>query len=218
MTICTLTQTSTTKKIVTALILYVGGTFTTTAFAQSPPAYYRVTNLADGDHLNVRAQPNADSEDIGDLAAGSSPYEIIETDASGQWGKILWLEGTGWVALRYMEPISVERLAKTQVPVGLTCVGTEPFWTIELKTQQSAVISTPEATLPLSVINAKTSLNQSSFPVAIELTSANTSATTILRRGSCADGMSEITYGWNASVIMQPNFKLLSGCCVLRTE
>ena len=218
MKICHLTQTNSRKQIAAVLVLFVIGLFSNLSIAQSAPAYYRVADLENGDHLNVRAKPEASSDDIGDLAGGSRPYEIIETDSTGKWGKILWLEGTGWVALKYMVPISVELLAKTQVPVGLTCVGTEPFWTIELKTQQSAVISTTDATLPLSVSSAKTSLNQARFPVAIELTSANTTATTVLRRGSCADGMSEITYGWTASVIMQPNFKLLSGCCVLRTE
>jgi len=184
--------------------------------ALSQPAYYQVADLVDSDHVNVRAEPTADSADLGDIAAGSKPYEIIETDESGNWGRILWLEGSGWVALRFMEPIQVEQLAKTAVPVGLVCAGTEPFWTLELQSQQTALFTTSESNNSLSVTSAESSRNQSTYPVAVELQSESYSAISVLRRSQCADGMSDISYSWAVDVVMQPELQLLSGCCFLR--
>ena len=186
------------------------------ALSQPQTGYYQVADLIDSNHVNVRAEPTADSEDLGDIASGSKPYEIIETDPSGDWGRILWLEATGWVALRFMEPIQVEQLAKTEVPVGLVCAGTEPFWTFEIQSQQSALLTTSESTQSLSVTNAESSRNYAAFPAAVELQSDNYSAVSVLRRSQCADGMSEINYSWTVDIVKQPELEVLSGCCFLR--
>jgi len=115
-----------------------------------------------------------------------------------------------------MEPIQVEQLAKTAVPVGLVCAGTEPFWTLELQSQQTALFTTSESNNSLSVTSAESSRNQSTYPVAVELQSENYSAISVLRRSQCADGMSDISYSWAIDVVMQPELQLLSGCCFLR--
>lgn len=187
-----------------------------TAIAQDQPTYYQVANLESGDHLNVRAAPTSASEDIGDLASDSKTYEILETDSSGAWGRILWLEGSGWVALRYMKPVNIPLLANTLVPVGLTCVGAEPFWTLEIKSQKVGVISTPEETKPMTIVNTTSSRNGRHFPIAVELQTNSNTAIATLRRSQCSDGMSGLSYQWAADIIVNPQFTLLSGCCSLR--
>jgi len=102
-----------TLRTITTIVL--GTIACNVALSQPQTGYYQVADLIDSNHVNVRAEPTADSKDLGDIASGSKPYEIIETDPSGDWGRILWLEATGWVALRFMEPIQVEQLAKTEV-------------------------------------------------------------------------------------------------------
>jgi len=203
-------------RITTVFSSLVIGSFAlcNTAFSQS--GYYQVAELEDSNHLNVRAEPTADSADLGDIASNSKPYEVIETDETGKWGKILWLEGSGWVALKYMVPIQVEQLLQTEVPVGLVCAGTEPFWTIELQSQQTAVFTTSEFTNSLSVVAAKPSRNGAGFPVAVELQSEHYSTISVLKRAACADGMSDISYGWTIDTAIQPQLQLLSGCCFLR--
>jgi len=179
-------------------------------------AYFRVADLEDDDHLNVRAEPSSGSEDLGDLASGSQPHEILEADSTGKWGKILWLEGHAWVALEFMQPIDIEQLADTTIPVGLTCVGAEPFWTIEFKSQKIALLSTPDNVIPMTVEETEISANRTSYPVAVKLETDTFSSTAILERAACSDGMGDISYGWSTNVLMQPKLQLLSGCCVLR--
>lgn len=187
-----------------------------TTQAQQQSAYYQVIELEGDDHLNVRAEPASASEDIGDLASGSKPYEILEIDSTGEWGRIIYLEGSGWVALRFMQQIEVEKLANTQVPVGLTCVGAKPFWTLEFKSQKIGVISTQEEVKQMAVVNTATSRNGNQFPIAVELQTAGNTATTTLRRAQCSDGMGGLRYEWAADLVVNPNFTLLSGCCSLR--
>ncbi len=187
-----------------------------TTQAQQQSAYYQVIELEGDDHLNVRAEPTSTSEDLGDLASGSRPYEVLEIDSTGDWGRIIWLEGDGWVALRFMQAIEVEKLANTQVPVGLTCVGAKPFWTLEIKSQKVGVISTQEEIKAMNIANTATSRNGSQFPIAVELQSNNNSATTTLRRAQCSDGMGGLRYEWAADIVVKPKFTLLSGCCSLR--
>lgn len=184
--------------------------------AQEATGYYRVAELANGDHLNVRAEPVASSKDIGDIESSAKPWEILEIDPTGQWGRIIWLEGNGWVSLRYMEPVQVEQLGNTQIPIGLTCVGAEPFWTMEFKSQEVGVISTPESVKPMSVVGTTTSRNSKNFPVAVELKTESYTATATLRRNQCSDGMGDLRYEWAADIVINPQFTLLSGCCELR--
>ena len=48
--------------------------------ALAEPGYFRVTDVASDDTLNVRALPDAHSEDIGDLAHDQTAVEVIDTD------------------------------------------------------------------------------------------------------------------------------------------
>lgn len=187
--------------------------YTTPINAQ--PSYYKVTDAL-SEHLNVREEPSAESRDLGNLAPGSQPYEIMETDSTGQWGRILWQETTGWVALKFMIPVQLPHLADTIVPIGLLCAGTEPFWTMEIESAESATLSTSDAVTPMALSGVKVSRNRKEHPVAIELFAENYDAVTLLSRQACSDGLSDINYSWAADIIIQPPLSLLSGCCVMR--
>ncbi len=201
-------------KIISAIFLAtLLATCATASNAQ--PDYYKVKDSLT-EHLNVREAPSSESKDVGDLAPGAQPFEILETDASGEWGRILWLEKTAWVALRFMQPIELPHLENTIVPIGLLCAGAEPFWTMEIESAENAVLSTSDSVTPMSLSNVSVSKNRAKDPVAIELLSSSTTAITVVSRNACSDGMSDINYSWAAEIIMQPELKLLSGCCVMR--
>lgn len=196
-----------------ALLVALLAVFSSTVNSQ--PSYYKVTSSLEN-YLNVRAEPSVDAADVGNLDPGAQPLEIIETDESGNWGRIIWQETTAWVALRFLEPIELPQLADTIVPIGLLCAGTEPFWTIEIESSQNAVLNTPEAATPMSITNVSVSKNRSEDPVAIELFTKDYSAVTVVSRQACSDGLTDIKYNWTADVILQPDLNLLSGCCVTR--
>lgn len=193
----------------TTLILISAGT------ANAIPGYYKVVDTLT-EHLNVREAPSSASLDIGNLAPGSQPYEILETDDSGNWGRILWLDKTGWVAMNFMQAIEIPHLANTIVPIGLLCAGTEPFWTMEIESAESAVLSTTESITPMSLSNVSVSKNRAKDPVAIEFLTNDLTVLTVVSRESCSDGMSDINYSWAADLLTQPDLSLLSGCCVMR--
>ncbi|MGI9332750.1 MAG: SH3 domain-containing protein [Gammaproteobacteria bacterium] len=67
--------------------------------------------MAVGDVLNIRAAPSSNADDVGDLAAGAQPIEVLEIDPTGGWGRLLWDEADAWVSMRYLAPVDVPRLS-----------------------------------------------------------------------------------------------------------
>ncbi len=206
-------------KTISALYLSVVLTLLNhTALANTTPVqpeYYQVSASLTA-HLNVRAEPSASARDIGDLNPGARPIEVLKTDPTGEWGHIVWQETTGWVALRFLERITLPQLQDTIVPIGLICAGTEPFWTMEIESPDNAVLSTEASSTPMSINTVSTSRNRNQHPVALELLSKNHTNVTVLSRQACSDGLTNIQYNWAAEIIIQPEFNLLSGCCVMR--
>lgn len=201
-------------KIISALLLVLALTINT-ASVNARPNYYKVIDSLT-EHLNVREEPSASSKDLGNIPPGSQTFEILETDSTGEWGRILWLDKTAWVALKFMTPVQPPHLADTIVPIGLLCAGTEPFWTFEIESADNAELSTSDAVTPMSLGNVKVSKNRDEHPIAIEVLTPNYTAVAILSRKACSDGLSDINYNWAADIITQPELSLLSGCCVMR--
>lgn len=162
------------------------------------PELVQIARVPVGDTLNVRAQPSGKSADLGDLKNGDR-VEILTVQ--GNWGRILWGEGNGWISLSFADRIKRPTLA-SGLPVGLNCAGTEPFWSLRL--------------LKLGVAY----LNGASLPISKSGSSANSSigyyftapeTTGVLYRGFCSDGMSERDYGWKIDLVTPRG--MLSGCC-----
>lgn len=189
--------------------------FLAASAAQADPAYFRVTGVAADDTLNVRAEPDGGSADIGDLPHDATRIEVIaEQDG---WGRIIWQEGNGWVALRFMEPDVVETIADTALPVGLLCGGTEPFWSIRL-TGDGAVYSDISGTTHVMTLgDARISEGRPDFPVAIRVGSESASALSIIQPQSCGDGMSDRDYGYSLVQMLrtEDGERFMDGCCNL---
>ena len=200
------------RLIIVALVLLPCISYT----ADLKSSYYRVADLSEGDHLNVRSEPSATSSDIGDLARSSRPWEVLETDPTGRWGRIVWQESNGWVALRYMTKINIKHLAGTIVPIGLDCAGSEPFWLLEIESQDSIRFTATDFTRPMSVSEVTQATNNDTTVVAISSLTSSSSNMAVIRNSQCTDGKTESKYGWSADVITQSPVKLYSGCCFLR--
>ncbi len=179
------------------------------------PQLASVIGVAADDALNVRAEPRGSSEDIGDLAPNSI-VEVLELDKSRKWARILHQEGNGWVAARFLQERSY-LTTNAGVPLGLMCIGNEPFWSLALNTDQSLTFE--QANLGRRTFQSTWNTRSANMGGAV-YGIATQDVQAILRRAACSDGMSDRTYGWSVDVLTagkeQPT--LLSGCCFADLE
>jgi len=188
--------------------------------AIAAPSYYNLTELEADDTLNVRAEPFGTAEIIGTIPPGAQDIEIGVRDASGNWGRIIWNETSGWIAIRFLEQVEPRKFLETALPDGLTCSGTEPFWGLSLRAG-GAFFSTPNNEL----ISLKHRLTQvaagrADFPISLNFDSETHVTVPIIRPAGCNDGMSDRLYPWSIDMIVQSSGQqgFLSGCCHLPFE
>ncbi|SLN33104.1 Bacterial SH3 domain protein [Roseovarius litorisediminis] len=177
------------------------------------PAMAQVANIASGDTLNVRAEASGSSADLGDLASGEQ-IEVLGLNADGRWAHIIWQEGNGWVATRYLAPAS-RPASDSGLPLNLTCIGNEPFWSLKLDNSTQADFEIAgEMPDHLSLEWSGTSRNVGLAAYGF----SGPAVSGVLRRAECSDGMSDRTYGWSVDVVLRdgPMSQLYSGCCVGR--
>lgn len=182
------------------------------------PSYHRVTGVGPWDVLNIRAEPRADSADIGDLAPDARAIEVLGVSPSGAWARIALAETDGWVATRYLDPDPVATLGDTGLPVGLACSGTEPFWALRLM-DQSARYSHPEdGDSDYTLTRAQVAEGRQGSPALILMNGQGgaTLAATV-QGAACSDGMSDRSYGWAITLRLTApgQDRFLSGCCHL---
>lgn len=175
--------------------------------ADPVPALFDVTGVAANDVLNLRAEPSASSEKLGELAANATGVEVVDLTFDGKWGRVNAGEIAGWVAMRYLarRPDHPDLWLTPR----LVCSGTEPFWSLTIDQGVSARFdpmadqaqSMPAGTLKpgVAVVNR--------FMIALGDNLA------IIRQEQCHDGMSDRAYGLEISLVLGDS--LYSGCCSL---
>ena len=115
--------------------------------APEPALTYRVVNVASGDVLRVRSQPDASAPIIGDLPANATG--VILTGVKQNVGQATWWQiiveaadgNAGWVNSRFLAV--ADPTAIGEIGFGLRCIGTEPFWSLEIANGQAS-FTTPE--------------------------------------------------------------------------
>ena len=182
------------------------------AGAQNLPAQFGVNGVAQDDRLNIRAEPAASAEIIGEIYAYDVAVEVLRLSDDGKWGMVGAGERNGWVSMRFLkyepypEPYSIPR--------PLTCGGTEPFWSIGL-TPRGSEFQTPD--IPRTDIEVKSEgvANQGFYALAEE---GPTRVYNLhVTRQICSDGMSDREFGWAASLFIESpdGNQMLTGCCTL---
>ncbi len=201
-----------------AVVLFAILTLSAPALAE--PSYWRVTGVASDDTLNVRAEPSASSADIGDLPHDATGIELIDTDASGDWGRIVWEEANGWIATRFLAEDPQPAIAHTELPQGLLCGGTEPFWSLRLSGGGGSYSAADGAPLTLTMTGALTPQAQGPFPAVLSHGGETAATVSIIEPMLCSDGMSDRTYPWRILFLLSTadGQQLLSGCCQLPLE
>jgi uncharacterized membrane protein len=186
--------------------------------ALAEPHYARVSGVASDDVLNIRAQPDAGSADIGDLAHDAVGIEVLGFDSTGDWARIGLGESDGWIASRFLEPVEMTTLGESSIPVGLSCSGTEPFWALGLQ-EATGTYSHPEdgdSEFVLDSVAVAEGYLGSPALVTLATEDSRVIEATILG-AECSDGMSDRSYGWTVTMqlIAPGQRRFLTGCCHL---
>jgi uncharacterized membrane protein len=188
------------------------------ALAQDLPALYRVTGVAAGDVLNIRAEPSAAAQIIGSFAPGEAGIEVTAQNETGRWGRVSTGEASGWTSLRYLERQDQGDWLLLEEP--LTCFGTEPFWSLRLSGPRAGWSEAGGDPLDLAVqqpAKARGRPDKSGF-TAVTSEKPKTSVTGFLSARECSDGMSDTLYGISLDLMMQQDGQIsaYSGCCSLQ--
>ncbi|MEM8576538.1 MAG: SH3 domain-containing protein [Pseudomonadota bacterium] len=175
------------------------------------PALHRVTGVAADDGLNIRSAPVASADVLGTLPPDSTGIEVTERSANGRWGRINVDEGSGWVALRFLE-----RTGGLTDPVRATCFGMEPFWSLAL---DGTATFTPAAGAPFA-FDLRPQIGSANRTDRLALLGSGPfgDLTATLSAGSCSDGMSDRHYALRIDAVLDFQTggpRLISGCCTL---
>ena len=90
---------------------------------------YRVVNVRSGSALNVRAEHNSASADIGSASPGTT-VNVVDFSPNGHWAKIKWEQSYGWVSKRFL---SLEQASDVDVAAlaSLQSKQAQPAYTAE---------------------------------------------------------------------------------------
>jgi uncharacterized membrane protein len=160
------------------------------------PALYAVTDVASSDSLNIRAAPDAKARIIGTLPSNARKIEVVARSLAGQWAQINTGERTGWVSLHYLRPDPAPRTA-LGLPAGLSCFGTEPFWTVTFSDAPKLTFSTPEGSAEYAITSLSPqagAINLAAGGLRLVWNDNDTPVTAHILPGLCSDGMSDRAY------------------------
>lgn len=184
------------------------------ASAQSLPQLHEVINVGEGDVLNIRSAPSASAAIIGTLAPDARGVEVVAANEAGTWGQVNHGEGSGWVNLGFLSAVGVH-IDNYNLPVGLACYGTEPFWSLS-NTDGALRFETPDAPeRDMEIWIAQDSGIEGDFRRMIQMAGIGGPAVGFLYPAICNDGMSDRAFGLAISLMTAPDASLLSGCCSL---
>ena len=181
------------------------------AQADTFPALYDVKGVADDDVLNVRSAPSADGELVGTLEPDRKDVEVVAINAAQTWAQVNIAERAGWASLTYLDRQPGQ--SSDTMPDLVACYGTEPFWSMDFKTENLLLSVMGESEVVLTPIATYRSANRTdrySF-IAPEVTA-------VVARQRCNDGMSEREFGLAIDVLFTRSDDVahLSGCCTLQ--
>lgn len=192
------------------LVLLWLSLMTAPLWAEVYPALHDVTGVAADDTLNVRSTPDVASEVIGTLAPDAKGVEVISvTDG---WALVNAGEGRGYVARRYLARVEGPDWNALEAP--LTCLGTEPFWSLGIDPARGETqFRTPKYEAPRT---APITAVWPALPWSRAAAVALPEGLAVLAPADCSDGMSDHSYGITVDLFLTGAAGgRLSGCCSL---
>jgi uncharacterized membrane protein len=183
-----------------------------------PEWRYRVSGIPADGTLNVRARAGTTSDVVGRLegdAAGIVVTGVRQEVRGSVWWQIVFpdaMRGTGWVNARYLTPQDPGAERETGFP--LACSGTEPFWSLRLADGTGIMEQMDGERASWGTgdwLSARGRWGRYAVPLTAE--DGRTGYTVISRTYHfCSDGMSDMQYPYDATIIT-PADNVLGGCC-----
>ncbi|MEM5468271.1 SH3 domain-containing protein [Celeribacter marinus] len=176
------------------------------------PAVFTVTGVSTGDMLWVRDAPQSTGARIGGLTPGA--VVNINGRASGDWVQITLNGQIGYVNATYLTRTAQSGGGTTVngFPLGITCRGTEPFWSFTIADDRTveftSLISGPD---PITSLTQATPSVGGGYP--FDFTAPPFAGA--INAQACSDGMSDIVYSMSL-VLTNPSGGWtgpLYGCC-----
>jgi uncharacterized membrane protein len=184
------------------------------AHAQDVPRLYDVTGIAEGGVLNLRSAPSPTAPVVAELPRDATGLEVTERTATRRWGRVNTAEGVAWVFLRDLTA-QARALDGQNLPVGLRCFGTEPFWTLDNTGDGLRYTDLNGADVLYSVQSAPDTGMTDDLRRLIQLTSQDSMAQAFVYPAECSDGMSDRLYALSIGLYRTGGEQLQTGCCTL---
>lgn len=200
------------RRVVAVLALLALGGMAPAGLTPDPAMRYAVSGAGP---LPLSAGPDPGSEAAGTLPAGARDLVLTGRRVEGPGGD-LWeilppgkADRPAWAAAERLAPGSPDA-----APFPLQCSGTEPFWGLRLSGGE-ARMSRPG--VRDQVLPAGPRRTAAGDPRVFVQTLAGRGRTpgqaVVLRRvAGCSDGMSDLSYPYEA-VVTTPSGEVLAGCC-----
>lgn len=177
------------------------------------PAQFDVTGVGPNDVLWVRSQPDATSAPVGNLAPDGSI--VVTSMATADWAQVQYGQNIGYVNIGFLMRSTGGNSSHTQngFPLGLTCRGTEPFWTLEIADDRTVTYtSLINGQAPLASLVQTTPAPGGGYPYDF-VAGAYMGQ---LSQQSCSDGMSDTNYSMRLILTVtgqNGSAETLYGCC-----
>ena len=179
------------------------------------PFHFRVVDVASDDVLNIRSEPNANSQIIGEIPFDAELVEVSGVSADGKWSRVNAVEAVGWIRNRYLAPTMVEFLQDTSLPVGLVCQSEEPFSSIQISNDR-LVLDTQNGSQSALVIDEVVQ-SGSAWPIReISVTDGGRPLTLIVEEETCQSAMVENYFPYRSYFQDSGDKKRYFGCCTLK--
>ncbi len=175
------------------------------------PALFDVAGVSESDVLNIRQEPDATSEIVGELAFDAADIEVIRPSADAAWGLVNEGETAGWVSLTFLtrHPGQLDG----HFPNITSCSGTEPFWSLSRQDNTASLeiflTDRPPLTQPI-LWEAGTVNHRHRYSFATD------DMVGMVSRQYCDDGMSDMEFGLELNLILPGEGLHLQGCCSIQ--
>ena len=181
-----------------------------TAWAQAEPADPALLYaVEDGEPLRLLAQPDGGAPVVEELPAGTRDLVLSGAAVEAEGARFVEIlrEGRAWADAARLAPQDDDPVASHP----LACGGTEPFWSLAID-GEAATFDTPDTPSTDWFASEWMPARGVLHRYVVRLGSGYGTGYLALFRQACSDGMSDITYPFEA-ILVTPGQAVRAGCC-----